>query len=333
MKRSVEILGDETFEITEGGHLAILEEIDLFICALGYEQRSSFVAKSSTLGEYSKIALAFPNEYSLSYNNNKSFLSGRGFNIVDYEAGKLEELLISELEKNLPLEKETVHVFIDISSMSRPMIAKIVFVLSNLNIETDIKITFSYCPAVFSKPNHENAPVTKSEPVIPEFAGWSLAPEASISTIIGIGFEYDWALGALEYLEPETAWAFVPTGEDDRFDHVVKQTNADLLALLDDDHIHFYPVYQPASCFTFVENLVYGLKQNTRPILVPFGPKLFTLVCLLAAVIHEPLITVWRVSGDSESYPDDRQASGRVVIMQVAMSMIDANSIIGNNDL
>jgi hypothetical protein len=333
MRRSIEVLGDSTHQIASGEHLSILEQVDLFICVLGYEQRSSFVARSSVLCNCLKIALAFPNDESQSYKNNRSFLIEQGFDIATYDADSLEDRLHSALEKSLPSGASTVHAFIDVSSMSRPMIARIIVVLSRIDIATDIKLTFSYCPAVYSKPNHENAPVTKSEPVIPEFSGWSLAPEASISTIIGIGFEYDWALGALEYLEPETAWAFVPTGEDERFDHVVRKTNADLLSLLDDDHIHYYHVNQPSSCFTLVESLVYGLKQNSRPILVPFGPKLFSLVCLLVAAIHEPLISVWRVSGDTESHPDDREASGKVILLHVAMPAIDLDSIVGDNDL
>ncbi len=328
MVRLIDIVSDGLESPSKGQGMSYSEVPDAFISVLGYETRSTFLAKASSLEKCYKLAFAFPSSEDAAYTDNKAALEGLGFDIVPYNLDDVQSR-IDELVEEVSSGGSAVRLVVDISSMSRPMIAKIVLAIVNCNAASDIRVYFCYCPAAFIKPSHENAPVTRSEPVVPELAGWSVTPESPITAIIGIGYEYDWALGAIEFLEPATAWAFMPAGEDPRFDREVNTANKDLLNLLPDEHIHRYSLARPSACLTVLENLVYGLKQNSRPILVPFGPKLFTLVCIIVAIIHAPRVTVWRVSGDAASIPDDREASGDVVYLDVAF-LVD-RSVVGDD--
>jgi hypothetical protein len=131
-----------------------------------------------------------------------------------------------------------------------------------------------YCPAVFTRPSNIRQPVTVSQPVLPEFAGWSVQPERSVAAIVGLGFEFDQALGAIEFLEPAVAWTFIPFGEDPRFDQALAEANNDLLTALKPERMVRYNITDPYRCFVELEALTYGLMDNMRPIIVPFGPKL-----------------------------------------------------------
>ena len=245
----------------------------------------------------------------------QSFLAQEAFEIIDKDAGILPGLLARAIEERNASDG-AFSLLVDISSMSRPMLADIVYQLSTIERADEVLVTFAYLPSTFVKLAAEYAPVAVTEPVTPEYAGWTSMPERPITAVVGLGYEYDLALGTIEYLEPTAAWIFMPTGEDRRYDDAVKQANRDLRGMLSDDRAMTYQVDNPARVHAVLESLVYGLLQTSRPILIPFGPKIFSLCCLLIARTYAPAVTVWRVSGESYARPGDREASGKVVCLK-----------------
>ena len=81
-----------------------------------------------------------------------------------------------------------------------------------------------------------------------------------------------------------------------------------------------YDVDEPTSVYAALETLVYGLLQWSRPILIPFGPKIFSLCCLLIARTYTDDVTVWRVSGETLARPGDREASGKIISLKSAFA-------------
>ena len=61
-------------------------------------------------------------------------------------------------------------------------------------------------------------------PVTNWYAGWS-GGQSPVVAFIGIGYEEDRALGVFEYLEPGDAWAFIPEGEDAKYDVQLRTRN------------------------------------------------------------------------------------------------------------
>jgi hypothetical protein len=286
---------------------------DLLVVCLGYETRSLYIADRYTAASTNRLALAFQKRLVGNYDHNRKFYDEHDFRILPFNADEFSEMLYAELLDLTSKTRLKTRVLVDISSMSRPMIATVVVQLSRLSDRSKIEVTFVYCPAIFTKPSNARQPVTVSQPVIPELAGWSVQPERSVAAIVGLGFEFDQALGAIEFLEPAVAWTFVPFGEDSRFDRAVAEANSDLLAALKPERIVRYDINDPYRCFVELEALTYGLMDNMRPIIVPFGPKLFALLSFIVGVIHSPDVTVWRVSGDQVGEPDDRVASGKII--------------------
>jgi hypothetical protein len=302
----IEIVGDGSLD----------DRFDLFIGALGYETRSSHLARCGLINANRKIALAFPEEDYAAYLSNRDFLKSAQFEILPKDSRPLPQLLATAIE-NRPADTERdFSILVDISSMSRPMLADVVFELSMVECAASLAVTFVYLPAEFVKENAEHAPVVVTEPVTSDYAGWTSTPERPITAVVGLGYEHDLALGTIEYLEPTNVWVFVPTGEDRRYDDAVNQANQSLKEMLRDERVMNYNVDTPARVHSILENLIFGLLQSSRPVLVPFGPKIFSLCCLLIARTYAPEITVWRVSGETFAKPGDRKASGKTITLQ-----------------
>lgn len=287
---------------------------DLLVCALGYESRSSYVARRLQGEPRKKLAIVFPDRQVVTYGENRAYLEKSNFALLAYRPSSFVDEFLAIIEgTNRELTDSEMNLIVDVSSMSRPMIAQIVIGLARMPGDRPLNVRFTYAPAIFTRPHADVAPVTVSEPVIPEFAGWSSSPERPVSAIVGLGYEYHQALGALEFLEPATAWAFVPFGEDKRYDYAVKNANRDIRNFLNAQQISLYRVDRPFEYFLMLECLVYGLLRDSRPILIPFGPKIFALVSMLIAKIHAPNVTVWRVSGGQATEPADRIAAGKII--------------------
>ena len=306
------------------GSRPIEERYDLFLSTLGYETRSTYLARKKLVDADRRVALAFPEEDYAAYLTNRTFLRSSGYIIIPKDGGALRTFLVELMSERKRDRMGSLSILIDISSMSRPMLADLVYMLSTLTEADELLVTFIYLPATFVKENAEHAPVVVTQPVTPQYAGWTSTPELPITAVVGLGYERDLALGTIEYLEPTAAWVFIPTGEDRQYDDAVNEANRAIRDMLSQERTLRYDVDAPARVHALLENLTYGLLQNSRPVLVPFGPKIFCLCCLLVARTYSPDVTVWRVSGESHARPGDREASGKIIRLETRFARIRA---------
>jgi len=232
------------------GNGSLNDQFDLFIGTLGYETRSSHLARQGLINANRKIALAFPEEDYAAYLSNREVLKSAQFEVLPKDSGPLPQLLATAIENHPADVKREFSILVDISSMSRPMLADVVFELSMVERTASVIVTFVYLPAEFVKENAEHAPVVVTEPVTPDYAGWTSTPERPITAVVGLGYEHDLALGTIEYLEPTNVWVFVPGGEDRRYDDAVNQANRNLKEMLRDERVMKYNVDAPASGLT-----------------------------------------------------------------------------------
>ena len=79
-----------------------------------------------------------------------------------------------------------------------------------------------------------------------------------------------------------------------------------------------YEVLQPRETYFSLLSLVIGLLSNARPVLLPFGPKIFFAVSLLVAMSVEE-VAVWHVDGDNDATESLKQSSGHVVLMSCSL--------------
>ncbi len=169
-----------------------------------------------------------------------------------------------------------------------------------------------YSVAEWSPPSNEAEPIVSAGAVVPTFAGWSSRTDIPIVALIGLGYEPDKAMGAYEYLEATDVWTFLPAGEDERYARDLGLANRTLLSRLSPHKRITYRVDQPVACFGVLESVVYGLLDKSRPVLLPFGPKMFALCAMLVACVHRE-VPVWRISSNQFGKPVDRVASGKII--------------------
>lgn len=133
------------------------------------------------------------------------------------------------------------------------------------------------------------------------------------AAIIGLGYEIDIAVGTLEAIEPERVIAFYPKGRDIRFEHQVLAANQPIFdGTLSTIKIG-YSVEGPLQIYNSVMAVCGDLIEDYRPVLIPFGPKIFAAMAILASLAHSRKIPVWRVSPVDLEEPVSVHASGVVI--------------------
>jgi hypothetical protein len=286
---------------------------DAFIGAVGYEKRANFIP--SKIGPQAKMRYAsgFDARKVFSYNDNLEWFKENHFDIEETTDSNYKiwcERVIGEISSTSDKNKK---ICIDISSLSRYRIAVLIATLFECGGNNNISVDFLYAPATYTPPISVEGPIVTAKPVLDTFAGWTTEPNAPPIVILGLSYERDKAVGIVEYIEPGEVWAFIPCGEDERYDIKLRQANRGFWDVLPIDHLIEYRVDKPFECFTSLESLTYGILKSGRPVFVPFGPKIFSLCCLLVSILYYPKVSVWRVSSEQFEPPLDSIPSGKII--------------------
>ena len=206
-----------------------------------------------------------------------------------------------------------VRVAVDITGLSRDQLGEWYGALVHTDVPGGMIVDFVYTPAAYASPSVQvgASHTGTAKPIHPRFAGW--VPEADRHTvaIVGLGLDGGLEFGLLEELEPAEIWAFLPTGDDLRYEEAVRTANRFVLSQLPDTRVLRWRVDSPFDCFLELESLVYGRVHDSRPVIVASGPKLFALVALLVASAHAPRVAVWRV--DASLAPADSGPVGVIL--------------------
>jgi hypothetical protein len=242
-----------------------------------------------------------------------AWLAAKGFDVQEVKESDVMAWTRSLIEAcaKESTSDASLSLCVDISSMTRVRLAAILTAILEVT-DKAVDVDFVYSVARWSPPLDEPEPIVSAGAVVPAFAGWSNRTDTPIVALIGLGYEPDKAMGAYEYLEATDVWAFLPVGEDDKYLDDLNRANRTLLSRLAAQRQIAYRVDQPVACFGVLESVVYGLLPNSRPVLLPFGPKIFALCALLVACLHRD-VPVWRISSDQVGKPLEREASGKIV--------------------
>lgn len=284
------------------------DEYDLFVCALGYESRSRFIAESQSVKARRRIAMGFPIQQVLHYRDNSRWFDGAGFQIpvlYDHEV----KAYFEQACKSLVRDQHPLRVCCDISSMSRYRIAVLVDSLRCLKSQNAVCADFVYASATFTAAPQLLFANSHVGPVLPSFAGWTAEPELPVSAIVGLGYEPDKALGAVEHLQASEVWTFEPVSMVTEFTGALYDANRTLLGFVPQTHRLQYRLERPYTLFQTLHALIGSCLRSSNPVILPFGPKLFSLISLLVASSYTDA-AVWRVSASVHEVPIDRPASG-----------------------
>jgi hypothetical protein len=286
-------------------------EYTLFIAAAGYEQRSRFIAETLKINAVSRRSFMFLDRRTLEFDKNVKILKALGHTLDEPEEDEFATWCNQVLSEITAPAGEPIAVAIDISSLSRFRIATLIDATRRAQRDRTIVVDFLYSLAKYSAPPSDLPPNRHVGPVLDAFAGWNDEPDQPPVAILGLGYEQDRALGAVEHLQAADVFAFIPTSRIPQYSRALLTANTALLDRVPEDCRIPYTVERPLDCFARLEALTHGCAQSQAPILLPFGPKIFTVAALLVACIH-PSVAVWRVSPGETEAPMNRKPNGTV---------------------
>lgn len=236
--------------------------------------------------------------------------------VSDFEA---EAIIRNIADKAGKTDQATFSVFVDVSCLSRTSMGVIFSAIKEAAQVATVELSVGYCLARYSRPPDSPIFVNRSvSPVHPTFSGWTAGPHRPVDVVVALGYEKGKALGAVEYLEPSARWIFVPNSPETRFLSAVKAHNKELTSGNGGVQID-YDVLSPRDAYFSLLSLVVGLVSEVRPVLLPFGPRIFFAVSLLVAMTLEEA-AVWHVDGEDDNSRDVQRPTGHAVIMSCLVS-------------
>lgn len=290
---------------------------ELIVAAVGFEARAVYLAEKLSLNATRRVCIGFEDRQVLNFARNRQIFVERGFEYFEAPDESFKSLFRHLIEQVAIGDGDTARIAIDISCFNRFRLAAIIETLNLLpTIGRNVIVDFLYVIAAFSPPSEQAIQNTHVGPVSPEFAGWTTDPTLPPAAVIGLGYEQDKALGAVDHLQITHVLTFVPRSPVEEYFTAVKEANASLLETLKSTNVFDYRVHDPVETFYTLESVVSGLVNSYNPILLPFGPKIFSICALLVAVKHDNC-AVWRVSGGDLEVPSDRLPSDHVVGLTV----------------
>lgn len=231
-----------------------------------------------------------------------------------------------EAVRALPRGEDGVaSILIDLSCLARQHIGALFSAVKYLAQQGPVDFQIAYSLARFVKPPlHWSTAIRRIAPVNNDFAGWTAAPDMPIELVIALGYEKGKAIGAAEYLEPGDTWLFVPTSPEGKYLREVQIQNKELLQERQTKQLE-YEVLSPVDAYHSLLSLVRGMRNVARPVLLPFGPKVFFGLSLLVAMVIEEA-AVWFVDGENTTGTDMGQPSPHAVIMSCRIEPISASA-------
>ena len=196
---------------------------DLFIAVAGYEKRARYVAESIMPQSKAKACVGFVEQKVYSYKANLAWFKQNDFSVSvtgDQDFTALMAGLIPPGQSGTRLS-----IIVDISSMTRFRLACLMEVLSSEALEGELCVDFVYALAAYNPPPHNTVANSHVGAVIPSFAGWWSEPDRAVSAVVGLGYEEDRALGAVEYLQAADVWLFIPVSEVNEYSPAVRYAN------------------------------------------------------------------------------------------------------------
>lgn len=296
------------------------ESFDLAVACLGYETRAVRVSDVFFRRSKRRICVGFDKNHIHNYAKNLDHFSAGGFEMhLNVSDIAFEPTVNSLLLDGLQISDLGSHskIAVDISCFDRFRLAVLVGLLWRCVLEGRIgEVIFLYNIAKYTVPEDRFTFNTKLHPVHPSFVGSRPDPLAATVAIIGLGYEKEKAVGAAEYLEASDVFAFRPRSAVREYIDSVSNANALLLGQLDSRHQFVYEVEDCASLVSDLSSLVRGFVHRSSVLLVPLGPKVFALGCLLTAMIHER-VAVWRMSQMGAGYTPDRLPSDNYSVVRL----------------
>jgi hypothetical protein len=295
---------------------------DIFIGASGYESRASYIFSKGIHAKY-KYILAFLDRVDTPQraHNNEIFING-GADLYEVQGSSAIFVRQYILKILADAKLSNIKILVDYTSMTKTWYAGIISAFTScLNIQS-IECNFVYSPSLYLKPNQ---PISNGivDP-IDGFCGIS-SPDRPTALVVGLGYEYNRAIGLMDYIDPAVCYAFyTDPATDIRFRNDVVNNNKLFIDSIQGsgfDKVFKHSIWDMDSTSNQLFSLCSGLRDNYRVIIAPLGTKPFSLLSLLIATRFND-IDVWRVSDGTHGTIVDHKPNGKIIAYHVDFSCV-----------
>ena len=236
---------------------------------------------------------------------------------------------ITGIKKAILSQCETgqCRVTIDISCIAGDTLAELFYNLSKFANQCEINVKILYTLAKYIEPKKENSFNKTVSPAHRAFSGWLANPQFPILAIVGLGYESDKAVGAVEYLDASEEYIFVPNSSEIKYKDKVEEVNKNFIRRNSENKRFDYIVEDPVYTIHTLNSLLVAAKKEFKPVLLPFGPKIF-FACALVVALANPEASVWYVSGQKNDTQHDEQEVASIIGFEFSLTtemLISAN--------
>jgi len=295
-------------------------KFDLFIACSGYETRARYLVEvlGSKIIAGRKYCIQFSNykDRESRHMNDQTF-SDFGFETGEY-SGNESRFIFSILEELLQkVERNTLNILVDYSSMTRVWYASILQFFKYKVIEgLEVNIFFSYSSSKFVIPPKATIYNRYVGPIDGFYT--ITIPNKPTALIVGLGYIQSRAYGLAEFFDVDPYIFIADSSSNVEYFKEVMEKNDELIRVTKESNIFKYPLDNLLFTETLLYSLARDLRSDYRVVLAPCGPKPFTLLCL---IIGQRLsgIDVWRISAGEDDVPVDKVASGYLNILQLVL--------------
>jgi hypothetical protein len=262
--------------------------------------------------------LGFSEQEVLSFERNLRLYRDLGFTVRCPTDNDFSSTL-DDILHNVSTDDLSLRVVVDVSSLTRNRIAWVCEAFYERVRDKAVLVDFVYFVARYQRPRKRTKQNAHAGPVIPSLAGWWRYPELPSAAVIGLGYEENKALGAVELLQiPEAIWTFLPKSIVPQYDGDLQTANKDLFMRVPDEQRISYRVEDPFETYNMMSQLARTLTETNNVVLLPFGPKLFCLLSTIVAM-QQRNTTVWRISAGAQETPRNAFAVGNPIGVRLTL--------------
>ncbi|WP_200227298.1 hypothetical protein [Rubrivivax gelatinosus] len=292
----------------------------------GYESRSVAHLDMLEFNAQRRVSLGFnfpaaseDNEASKRVALARRRLGEAGYETPVVDDVAFEAIVRSELSKLTELSGQSVAA--DISSMSRSRIAALVIsFFEHSRHKSPRYLDLFYFPASFDSHKHDFEPLESFGPCHAYLSGWPADPDLPLAAVMGLGTEPRRADGVVEMLEPDILALYLPQGDQAEYTVELQKENRRVLSVGGEPS--YYSLRDPESLYLSLLATGERLAERSRLIFVPLGPKLFSALCVTAALSIGPEVGVWKASSGRGVGLVDAQALGDPIIVRITSSVL-----------
>ncbi len=249
---------------------------DLFITGLGYESRSTTVARRFENNSCKKIALENSNVIKeFSYQDNSKYLEQQGFEIIRVESELPDVDAIFQ-----SLSGDTINVAIDCTNMP-PIWYYEFFKWFDEKQAGDgsVRMRIAYTMARYVR-----QPGSRKVKEIFDFLKDEVRPAngKKVALILGLGQEKNVSDSIFKIINPDLLYLYYadPPAEK-RFVEKVLVNNHNLINEAPIRNLVSYPIRNAQTIYQSLINIILPLRNEYSIVLIPQGPKIFSVVSML----------------------------------------------------